>query len=151
MMSKWSQQGGWGPTSNGVGWVVLSVGKYTLGYSPFPVTVTTRIIPFLGTGIPINLHLPLLLGRGTTQNIPCVDADGLVFFVMKNLRRNACPLLILFLRLAISPLKINGWKMRFPGKPNFRGELFFFQGVYLCMFFLNILLPKWDQWSNYWQ
>ena len=30
--------------------------------------VSTRIITFLGSGIPINLHLRLLLGRGTTQD-----------------------------------------------------------------------------------
>ena len=29
-----------------------------VGLSPLPVTVTTRIITFLGSGIPINLHLP---------------------------------------------------------------------------------------------
>ena len=29
-------------------------------YGPLTVTVTTRIITFLGSGIPINLYLPLL-------------------------------------------------------------------------------------------
>ena len=40
----------------------------SVGLSPCPITVTTRIIIFL-VGDPINLHLPLLLGGGTTQNI----------------------------------------------------------------------------------
>ncbi len=42
-----------------IGWVV-----------PLPrMPVTTRNMTFLGSGIPINLHLPLLLGGGTTQDI----------------------------------------------------------------------------------
>ena len=47
---------------------------------PLPrMPVTTRIITFLvgNPGIPINLHLPLLLGGGTTQMIHMV---GCVFF-----------------------------------------------------------------------
>ena len=41
---------------------------------PLPrLLVTTRIISCLGSGIPINLHLPLLLGRGTTQLICLKD------------------------------------------------------------------------------
>ena len=42
-----------------------------LGLSPHPVTVSTRIVPFLvgDTGIPINRHLPLLLGGETTQHM----------------------------------------------------------------------------------
>ena len=37
----------------------------TLGDNPVPrMPVTTRITIFLGSGIPINLHLPLLLGGG---------------------------------------------------------------------------------------
>ena len=38
-----------------------------LGLSPLTVTVTTRIIPFLVGNPELNLHLPLLLGRGTIQ------------------------------------------------------------------------------------
>ena len=38
-----------------------------VGLSPFPVTVTTRIITFLVEDPELNLHLPLLLGGGTTQ------------------------------------------------------------------------------------
>ena len=38
------------------------------GLSPFPVIVTTRIITFL-VGNPYKPSFPLLLGRGTTQNI----------------------------------------------------------------------------------
>ena len=38
---------------------------------PLPrMPVTTRIITFLVGNPNLNLHLPLLLGRGTTQNIP---------------------------------------------------------------------------------
>ncbi len=42
-----------------------------IGLSPFPVIVTTRIISCLvgDSGIPINFHLPLWVGRGTTQII----------------------------------------------------------------------------------
>ncbi len=37
---------------------------------PLPrMPVTTRIMRVLESGIPINLHLPLLLGRGPTQGI----------------------------------------------------------------------------------
>ena len=43
--------------------------KY-LGLSPLPVTVTTRIITFLVGDPNLNLHLPQLLGGGTTQQIP---------------------------------------------------------------------------------
>ena len=39
-----------------------------LGWSPFPVIVTTRIITFL-VGNPYKPSFPLLLGRGTTQDI----------------------------------------------------------------------------------
>ena len=42
----------------------------SLGLSPFPVIVTTRIITFLVGDPELNLHLPLLLGRGTTRSIP---------------------------------------------------------------------------------
>ena len=41
-----------------------------LWYGPLPVTVTTRIITCLGSGIPINLHFPLLQGGGHIQDIP---------------------------------------------------------------------------------
>ena len=48
---------------------------------PLPrMPVITMIIIFLGSGIPINnLHLPLLLGGGTTQFIPKIYTknDGL--------------------------------------------------------------------------
>ena len=37
-----------------------------VGFSPFPVIVTTRIITFL-VGNPYKPSFPLLLGRGTTQ------------------------------------------------------------------------------------
>ena len=44
--------------------------KKTLGCVPFPVIVTTRLFAFFCFRDPdINRHLPLLLGRGTTQNI----------------------------------------------------------------------------------
>ena len=43
--------------------------KIFFGLSPCPVTVTTRIVMFLGGDPELNLHLPLLLGGGTTQNI----------------------------------------------------------------------------------
>ena len=39
------------------------------GLSPLPVTVTTRIITFLVGDPNLNLHLPQLLGGGTTQVI----------------------------------------------------------------------------------
>ena len=39
-----------------------------IGFSPFPVIVTTRIITFL-VGNPYKPSFPLLLGRGTTQLI----------------------------------------------------------------------------------
>ena len=43
-----------------------------IGLSPFPVTVTTRIIPFLaGNPYKLSFALPLLLGRGTTQGKNC--------------------------------------------------------------------------------
>ena len=37
--------------------------------APCPVTVTTRIITFLVWDPKLNLHLPQLLGGGTTQDI----------------------------------------------------------------------------------
>ncbi len=46
-----------------------------IGLSPIEVVVTTRILTFLvGDSKKLNLHLPLSLGRGTTQiihNIQC--------------------------------------------------------------------------------
>ena len=39
---------------------------------PHRIPVTTRIITFLGSGIPINLHLPLLLW-GATSNISYIS------------------------------------------------------------------------------
>ena len=39
------------------------------GLSPLPVTVTTRIITFLVGDPNLNLHLPQLLGGGTTQHL----------------------------------------------------------------------------------
>ena len=48
------------------------VKSYTLGCPPFPVTVTTRIITCLVGDPKLNLHLPQLLGGGTTQVIPNV-------------------------------------------------------------------------------
>ncbi len=41
-------------------------------YGPLPVTVTSRIITCLGSGISINLHFPLLEGGGHIQEIYCV-------------------------------------------------------------------------------
>ena len=38
-------------------------------WRPPRMPVTTRIISFLGSGIQINLHLPLLLGGGHTQGL----------------------------------------------------------------------------------
>ncbi len=40
----------------------------SLGLSPLPVTVTTRIVMFL-VGDPYKPSFPLLLGGGTTQRI----------------------------------------------------------------------------------
>ena len=40
-----------------------------LWYGPLPVTVTTRIITCLGSGIPINLHFSLLQGGGHIQYV----------------------------------------------------------------------------------
>ena len=46
------------------------MGTYVyIGYGPFPVTLTTRIIPFSVGNPELNLYLPLLLGRGHTQCI----------------------------------------------------------------------------------
>ena len=39
------------------------------GLSPLPVTVTIRIITFLVGDPELNLHLPQLLGGGTTQGL----------------------------------------------------------------------------------
>ncbi len=46
----------------------------SLGLSPLPVRVTTRIITFL-VGNPYKPSFPLLLGGGTTQNIPMFDRE----------------------------------------------------------------------------
>ena len=61
---------------------------------PPRMPVTTRITTFLGLGIPINLHLPQLLGGGTTQviqiswlfnlpppNVPPSGNKGLIGFI----------------------------------------------------------------------
>ena len=42
---------------------------FVLGVAPCPVIASDHQddITCLGSGIPINLHFPLLLGRGTTQ------------------------------------------------------------------------------------
>ena len=45
--------------TNGIYWV----------WPPPRIPVTTRIVTFLGSGTPINLHLPLLLGGGHIQGI----------------------------------------------------------------------------------
>ena len=47
----------------GIGLTVAQVGMEGSGrdVAPFPVIVTTKSITFLGVGIPINLHFPLLL------------------------------------------------------------------------------------------
>ena len=41
-----------------------------LGLSPVPVTVSKRIVTFLVGDPELNLHLPLLLGGGSTQSTP---------------------------------------------------------------------------------
>ena len=53
-------------------WSVYDMYDIYLGLSPCPVTVTTRILTFLGSGIPtfLNLHLPRLHpGRGGQPNV----------------------------------------------------------------------------------
>ena len=50
-------------------WYITWVGQ------PFPWwcwLVTTRILAFLGSVIPMNLHLPLLLARGTNQYVSVI-------------------------------------------------------------------------------
>ena len=44
----------------------LGIGE-KVGFSHFPVMVTTRIISCLVPDSELNLHLPLILGRGTIQ------------------------------------------------------------------------------------
>ena len=55
-----------------------------LGFSPFPVTVTTRIITFLVGDPNLNLHLPLLLGGGTTQSISSIHGSHFVACLLPN-------------------------------------------------------------------
>ena len=66
----------------------------SLGLSPFPVIVTTRIITFL-LGNPYKPSFPLLLGRGTTQQITNLGEYALPFPSIKqaNPRINSffCP------------------------------------------------------------
>ena len=51
-------------------YTVLLVYLYiSFGLSPGPVTVTTRFIIFLGSGTPINLHLPQESWEGGQPNI----------------------------------------------------------------------------------
>ena len=67
-----------------------------LGLSPLPVRVTTRIITFL-VGNPYKPSFPLLLGGGTTQDIPfffllgcyqlVVGFSAPCFFFQKNYAR----------------------------------------------------------------
>ena len=67
-----------------------------LGLSPLPVAVTTRIITFL-VGNPYKPSFPLLLGGGTTQNIPhkwspeCIP-EFLGLFVLYTQREEVCHL-----------------------------------------------------------
>ena len=55
-----------------------------LGLSPFPVIVTNRIITFLVGDPNLNLHLPLLLARGTTQNTAILEYIHIYFNVWSN-------------------------------------------------------------------
>ena len=57
------------------------------GLSPLPVTVTARIITFLVGDPELNLHLPLLLGRGTTQDMFILHVPS----ISKSLIRQICP------------------------------------------------------------
>ena len=63
--SKWPQKmlASWWWLASWEGWLASQY-RRNLWYTPYPLTVTTRIITFCGSGIPINLDLPLLLGAG---------------------------------------------------------------------------------------
>ena len=47
----------------------LCICVHILGCSCYPVTVATGRLSFLGSGLPINLYLPLLLGEGAFQYV----------------------------------------------------------------------------------
>ena len=55
--------------------------RLSLGCPPLPVTVTTRIITFLVGDPNLNLHLPQLLGGGTTQDLVYMFAQSCLILV----------------------------------------------------------------------
>ena len=61
----------WCISERNLGWLIYIY--IYIGLSPLPVIVTTRIITFLVGNPELNLHLPLLLGGGTTQYIYISD------------------------------------------------------------------------------
>ena len=48
---------------------IIALGSVYVGLSPFPVTVTTRIIPFLVGNPELNLHLSLESWEGGQPNV----------------------------------------------------------------------------------
>ena len=71
----------------------VNVGKYTyLGLSPLPGCNRHHQddITFLVGDPNLNLHLPQLLGGGTTQNIPYIEHLGMEMGTHLSLFRNGC-------------------------------------------------------------
>ena len=63
--------------------------KHTLGVAPSRMPVTTRIITFLGSGIPIQLYLSLASWEGATPNIYSIVFQYVPIWTQVNIEKRA--------------------------------------------------------------